>query len=303
MNDVAVMGRILVAEDDPMWRDLLKHVLSALRYEIVAVSDGEAAWVELQSGRAVDIVITDRNMPKLDGMELMARVRADSALRHIPVIFQSAMDKEHEVLEGLAAGVFHYLEKPYSLDLMRTVVAAALAESRSRKGLAAEVQRQRQALALLRHGSFVCRTLNEARELAVLLASVCPDPEAAVNGLSELLINAVEHGNLGVTYEEKGRLLAEGRWLEELERRQRQPGNCRKRVTAEMERDEDKVVFRIEDEGAGFDWRRYLEIDPARATHPHGRGIAMARLLSFSALEYQGAGNRVVAIIDLPPPG
>lgn len=300
MNAPDLRGRILIAEDDPLWRDLLQQVLGALGYTIVPVGDGEAAWAELQSGREVDIVITDRNMPRLNGMELLERLRADAHLRHIPVIFQSAMDKEQEVLEGLAAGVFHYLEKPYSLERMRTVVAAALTESQSRKQLGAEVQRQRQALKLLQHGSFAFRTLSEARELAVLLASACPEPEAAVNGLSELLVNAVEHGNLGVTYEEKGQLLAEGRWLEELERRQRQPEHRRKRVVVEMERDVDRIVFIIEDQGAGFDWRRYLEIDPARATHPHGRGIAMARLMSFSALGYQGAGNRVVASIALP---
>ncbi|HLD95062.1 MAG TPA: response regulator, partial [Alphaproteobacteria bacterium] len=53
--------------------------------------------------------------------------------------------------------------------------------------------------------------------------------------------------------------------------------------------------IRIKDQGNGFDWKKYLELSPERATDPHGRGIAMAKTLSFSRLEYQGCGNEVVA--------
>ena len=55
-----------------------------------------------------------------------------------------------------------------------------------------------------------------------------------------------------------------------------------------------EVRVRIADQGNGFDWRNYLEILPQRATVPHGRGIAIARILSFSSLEYQGNDNEVI---------
>jgi hypothetical protein len=51
------------------------------------------------------------------------------------------------------------------------------------------------------------------------------------------------------------------------------------------------------DQGAGFDWQRYLDFDPERATDPNGRGIAMARLMSFESLSYSGCGNCVVATV------
>jgi hypothetical protein len=57
------------------------------------------------------------------------------------------------------------------------------------------------------------------------------------------------------------------------------------------------VVFTISDQGGGFDWQKYLAFDPSRAFDPNGRGIAMAKLISFSAIEYQGCGNVVVATV------
>jgi anti-sigma regulatory factor (Ser/Thr protein kinase) len=54
--------------------------------------------------------------------------------------------------------------------------------------------------------------------------------------------------------------------------------------------------LRIEDEGDGFNWREYLQVDTARATHNHGRGIAMANMISFDELRYNDRGNQVTAV-------
>ena len=59
-------------------------------------------------------------------------------------------------------------------------------------------------------------------------------------------------------------------------------------------------MFIVRDEGAGFDWQRYLDFAPDRAFDPNGRGIAMARRMSFAQLEYRGCGNEVVAIVAVP---
>ncbi|RLA05080.1 MAG: hypothetical protein DRQ54_08665 [Gammaproteobacteria bacterium] len=55
----------------------------------------------------------------------------------------------------------------------------------------------------------------------------------------------------------------------------------------------------ITDDGTGFDWHRYLEIEPERGSDSHGRGIALARMISFSKLEYMGNGNQVLATVNL----
>jgi hypothetical protein len=146
---------------------------------------------------------------------------------------------------------------------------------------------------------FRFQTLEEAKNLAFLIANCFPDPEAVVYGLNEMLINAVEHGNLGITYSEKTQLILEGRLFEEIERRLIQPEHKRKWAYLSFEASEHVIQVRIKDQGNGFDWRQYLEISPERATHPHGRGIATSKLMSFTSLEYIGCGNEVVCTVTL----
>ncbi len=123
-------------------------------------------------------------------------------------------------------------------------------------------------------------------------------------GLSELMLNAVEHGNLGIDYGEKGRLIEDGNWQEEIERRLAEPSQVGRHASIEFRRESTHLSFTIRDQGAGFEWQRYLDLDPARAFDSHGRGIAMARHLAFASLEYQGTGNEVrvrVALLEQAP--
>ena len=137
----------------------------------------------------------------------------------------------------------------------------------------------------------------------MLLASTCPDPGNRALGLKELFFNAIEHGNLGITYDEKTRLEKEDSWKEELQRRLNLPENQDKYVVVHLERHAHEIVFIITDQGAGFDWRPYETMDPQRMFDSHGRGIAMARSLCFDELRYRGRGNEVMAIISLNQSG
>ena len=116
-------------------------------------------------------------------------------------------------------------------------------------------------------------------------------------GLSELLVNGVEHGNLGIDFAEKSRLREADRWESEVERRLALPENVCKAVRLRVLRDEERWVFEIADDGPGFDWRRFLDFDPERAFAPNGRGIALSRQLSFSSLTYIPPGNVVIVTV------
>ncbi len=78
------------------------------------------------------------------------------------------------------------------------------------------------------------------------------------------------------------------------------PEYAQRRVTVEVQRLASEVHFTVRDEGSGFDWRRYMDIDPARAFSPHGRGIAMAQRLCFDRMIYRGRGNEVVCTVRSP---
>ncbi len=154
-------------------------------------------------------------------------------------------------------------------------------------------------LGKMEQGSFNFRTLEEVHRIATLLAAICPAPQEAEIGICELMINAIEHGNLGITNSEKHRLKQEDNWLQEIAVRlaSRERGEHLAKIS--FQRCADRMVFCIEDEGQGFEWQHFLEIDPNREEHLNGRGIALARSISFDSVEYESPGNRVIATILL----
>ncbi|HIJ83623.1 MAG TPA: ATP-binding protein [Magnetococcales bacterium] len=144
---------------------------------------------------------------------------------------------------------------------------------------------------------FSIRTLSDAFDLAVLLSMACPNPEKASIGLRELLVNAVEHGNLGITYEEKSVFSKSDQLESEIKRRLALPENQSKRVTVFFKREERGLRFRIRDAGNGFDWQPYLDFHPDRMLDTHGRGIAIAVKASFDLVQFLGSGNEVECFI------
>jgi anti-sigma regulatory factor (Ser/Thr protein kinase) len=119
-----------------------------------------------------------------------------------------------------------------------------------------------------------------------------------VTGLSELLINAVEHGNLKIRYEDKSRLVATDTWKEEVSKRLLAPEYKNKKVLVNFKREDNINRILIEDEGDGFEWDNYLKLDPQRAFDSHGRGIAMAKMMSVDEINYLGCGNKVELIVQ-----
>jgi CheY-like chemotaxis protein/anti-sigma regulatory factor (Ser/Thr protein kinase) len=288
---------LLVVDDEPFNLEIIQEYFDGSGFILDTAANGEEAWALLQGATRYSAIILDRMMPVLDGMGLLKRIKESPQLQSIPVIMQTAAGAPEEVKQGLAAGAYYYLVKPYERESLLTIVRGALADSDARTALHAKLAEHGSALQLMASGDFSLHSLEEAAALAAFLAQACPAPELAVLGISELLINAIEHGNLAISYEEKSALRREDRWNEEIVRRQALPENRKKRVLVSISRTQDQVSLRIRDEGAGFDWERYLEFDPERAFDPNGRGIALARMSSFSTLEYEGCGNIVVATI------
>ncbi len=290
--------RILAADDDALNRYVLVEYLTAGGYEVVEADDGDTA-LKLLNETAVDAIVLDRMMPRLGGMEVLKAVKKDPRFADIPVIMQSAASAREQILQGIEAGVYYYLTKPYDGRMLLAIVAAALRDAAHKKSLREEAIQQKRVLGLMEQARFRFRTLEEAGNLAFLIASCFPEPEGAVYGLHELLINAVEHGNLGIGYAEKTQLVLAGQLFEEIGRRLALPQNLEKWAYLWFEALERELRVRIKDQGEGFDWRGYMEISPERATHPHGRGIATARMMSFTSVDYLGCGNEVLCTVAL----
>ena len=293
---------LLVVDDEPLNLEIIKEYLDDTEYEAVFVESGDAAWSRLETTETpFELVILDRMMPGMNGMELLRRMKADARFRDIPVVMQTAASTPDQVREGIEAGAYYYLAKPYQPETLAAIVRAALHDVVMRKTAVRRASDHVRAMSMLDRAEFRFRRLDEIGTLLEVLTGLCPAPEVAAIGLSELLINAVEHGNLGISYADKRQLRLRNSWEDEVARRQELPEYRDHWVRVRIVRHADRVEFGISDEGGGFDWRRYLEIDPERASDPNGRGIAMARMLSFDSLEYRGSGSLVVVTVRTAP--
>ena len=294
---------LLLVDDEEFNRQVLKKCLEDAGYAVVLAVDGEEAWGLIDGGKHnFAAILLDRMMPRLDGMSLLARIKSDARFARLPVIFQTAAADPSDVAEGMKAGAFYYLTKPINKDVMLAIVQSAVSEQALTAALRQKDDGQWQrSYALLRRIEFQLRTLDEARSLAATLANFYPEPQRALLGLSELLINAVEHGNLGISYAEKSILLQQTTWEDEIVRRLTLPENAEKIVTVSLERLPGEIRTTITDCGTGFDWKKYLDMSPERAFDPNGRGIAMSRMMSFDTLAYLGTGNQVAITVKLRP--
>ena len=118
------MKKILITEDSPTMRSLLASTIESVDgYEIVEASSGFEA-LRLLPREKVDLIITDINMPDINGLELISYVRNNPNYSHIPLFIVSTESSEKDLEKGLALGANEYLVKPFDpdrlLELLRT---------------------------------------------------------------------------------------------------------------------------------------------------------------------------------------
>ncbi len=298
MNDFK--PHILVVDDEPLNRDIIERYLEDEGYEFTEAGDGDEALEILKSEPDIfDIVLLDRMMPNVSGIEVLKTMKKDPLLSNIPVILQTARSTKEDIREGIDAGAYFYLTKPFEEEMLLSMVRSAIEEHNHYLQLKKSLNDGITSLSMMKHGRFKFRELKEAKTLSMYLAKACPNPEKVILGLSELFLNAIEHGNLGITYDEKTTLNSENRWTKEVETRLALPENKDKFVDVIFERDDENITIKILDKGKGFDWKEYMEFSPERVFDNHGRGIASSRILSLDDLTYNESGNEATAKISL----
>ena len=292
---------ILVVDDEPLNLDIIEEFLTGKgqNYTVETAIDGIEAMEKLEANSTkYDVVLLDRMMPRMSGMEVLEKMSAHSELKHIPVILQTAKVSKEDILEGLKAGAYYYLTKPFTSDILHSVVKTAVKDRGYNKALLASLNVTKSSVKLLKNAHFEFRSLEDVRAVSSLIACACDEPDKIAMGLSELMINAIEHGNLDIGYEEKSELRKRDLWESEIEKRLGFTENKEKYASVDVLNDLENVTFTISDQGNGFEWDDFMEFDTSRVMDNHGRGIAMANKLYFSKLEYQGNGNTVVVKVD-----
>ena len=213
--------KVLIVEDDPGVRVLLQTLVAEEGHTVEVAVDGPAGLDAFRQLRP-DLVLSDIMMPHMDGLELLESIRAEDS--DVLVVMRTGCGSEEYAVRALRHGANNYLQKPIDdTDIISLV-----------QKYAAVIQDR--AVDVEIHEMFVERafTLQLENSLEIvprvadrLLRETCgaikkPDQLGVRLGLVELLENAVEHGNLGISYEQKGQSLATTDSLEAL---------CRERLS------------------------------------------------------------------------
>jgi sigma-B regulation protein RsbU (phosphoserine phosphatase) len=139
--------KILIAEDDRISLLLLGEILREWNYEVVAASDGLAAWEALQRPGAPQLAILDWIMPALDGVEVCRKVRENAATQGIYVILLSANNQKIDLLTGLRAGANDYVTKPFDREELQVRLQVGARVVELQQSLAERVKELQAALA------------------------------------------------------------------------------------------------------------------------------------------------------------
>lgn len=124
-------GRILIADDDPANRNLLRRRLESEGHEVVEASNGQEAF-DLLKESDYDLVLLDILMPEMDGYQTLERMKSDARLSELPVMMISALDEMESVERCIEMGAEAYLLKPFHLQQLRTRIGSSLQQKRQR---------------------------------------------------------------------------------------------------------------------------------------------------------------------------
>lgn len=125
------MSHVLIADDDPDIRELVRFKLEQAGHDVTAVADGAAALLAARDGSPFDLVLLDVMMPRMTGLEVCAALRSDPEMGAVPILMLTAKAQERDVDYGFAAGADDYILKPFSPRELLTRVNAALARRRT----------------------------------------------------------------------------------------------------------------------------------------------------------------------------
>jgi FixJ family two-component response regulator len=293
--------RVLLIDDEALVRDELGGLLEDEGYELSTASDGETGLARFRS-EGPDMVITDIRMPRRDGLSVAMTIRQEAPTTPVTVI--TGHGNESMVLEALRAGVTDFIKKPVRFEDLVNALERMEAAFRLARAQVAELPQS----VSIRERTWDYRLGNDLTAVPLFVdvllrqADATVDPRSASElsvALRELIINAIEHGNLELTYADKSRALEAGNLVQLVEERRGRSDLAKRKTTVWVKRAENTLSVRIRDEGPGFDWQSLPDpTDPTYLLAEHGRGVLLARM-AVDELTFNDAGNEVSLVKEL----
>jgi DNA-binding response OmpR family regulator/anti-sigma regulatory factor (Ser/Thr protein kinase) len=283
--------RVLVVDDQEALRTLLSRLLEREGFEPVEAADGEQA-VALFKSQLPLVVVSDIMMPRMDGLALLNEIKRID--RSATVILMTGQGNEEVLLKALRGGATNFFKKPFNMrdliDEIRKVVEFRIEAARS-TFFSPYLVEETKRFVLARSDSPYFPVINQ---ITLQLPAIVADAEI-LNikiGIEEMVTNALEHGNLGITFEEKSKAIEEGRLAELVAERAGESDKAERRVTISSRLSPELFEITIADQGKGFNWRALPDVIPENLLSYNGRGIFLTKIY-FDEVIYNERGNEV----------
>jgi CheY-like chemotaxis protein len=306
VTEPPVSGHLLLISPDGAPQGKLEEQLRRLGFEVTPVQEAPEALAVVQASvLTLDAIVLDWRSGG-DKDRAFAEALAEAAVNaQIPVLTLAADCRAGDLRLAAAAGLEQHLCMPCQLAQLKAALMAMIvrpAPAAERPSAAINLD---DAVSLLENCKFRFRTPEDVEKLVPLLARLFPHPGRAVTGIAELMLNAIEHGNLEIGHERKADWVARGVYHTELAKRLATPPFSERWAEVIINKRDDGVMIVIMDQGCGFCWQNLVRNEPApaeAAVEPNGHGIAIAREVSFDRLRFNHQGNQVTAFVSNESP-
>jgi YesN/AraC family two-component response regulator len=287
------MTAILIIDDEQPVREVLRIALSDKGHRVLEAANG-AEGLRLFQAERPDIVITDVMMPGMDGLEVTRRIKEER--EDVDIIIMTGYGSEELVIEALRSGASNYLKKPIAFNDLFAIVDKIVIKRQYRKRF--EISRdvvfyEQKHLVLGNDLAQVWGAVNQ------ILYNIHPEaPQKVVEGmrigLYEMIVNAIEHGNLGIISAQKSEAILSSGYARLLAECRKRADELGKKVFINCTYTRDRISVEIRDQGEGFDFRNLPDMsDPNVIMSVNGRGIFLASLY-FDRVSFQDPGNSVM---------
>lgn len=298
--DIRAPKRLLAIGISPGQEVFLKQALDfpGLLVDFARNSHHAQVFINELGQNSYDFFWFDEDTMHNGDWEFLKYLQSHDQFQYTPIILQTRPDTD-VIPRAIEHSIFYFLTKPYSKELMLSVLISAHRGLSNFNEINLFVTNYTQSIQLFRHAIFHAKTPEEARSLAATLSYLTPNPEKTSLGLLELIYNGIEHGNLEFGYQLKSELVRTGSFNEERQKRLKDSENSDKYVEVTITKVAHSVEFIIRDFGKGFDFDSYMDNKTYQQMNPNGRGILIAKNLSFDQLRYEDNGRAAIARISL----
>lgn len=300
------MAKILLVEDSPTQAAQIRMLLEAAEHEVVHAANGRLALESLR-GQAIDLVVTDLEMPEINGLQLVEQMRDDFS--HIPTILVTGHGSEELAAEALQLGAAGYVPKNRVSELLNNTIIDVLGVIRTDASYA-------KLIATLQRNVFEFELPNDPcliSPLVGLLMQVCSGMELLPSidmvrlgvAVEHAVGNAMLHGNLELAVADcpnQHDVAHEGETTATMRERMQQSPYCDRTVRVEANAAIDEIRVSVTDQGNGFDTSIVPQkgrLDPKvmgdDSDAPRGQGLVL--MVSFvDELIYNSKGNQVTLV-------